>query len=190
MAISLDAAAQVMREALRDTVKRYSLWYLIQGVLLVLAGLLALIYPLVASVAVIYLLGWVLIASGVLQGIGLIGAPKVPHFWLQLVSVVLSIVVGVLLLSNPEGGLLIMTLLLIVFFMAEGISKIVFALTIRPFPAWGWVFGSGLVGILLAFYLFASLPVSSDWVLGFLLGLLLVSEGAAMTYLAWRVRQS
>jgi len=51
---------------------------------------------------------------------------------------VLSIVVGVLLLlSNPDGGLLIMTLLLIVFFMAEGISKIVFALTIRPFPAWG-----------------------------------------------------
>ncbi|MGI8725213.1 MAG: HdeD family acid-resistance protein [Methyloceanibacter sp.] len=127
-----------MREALRDTVKRYSLWYLIQGVLMVLAGLLALIYPLVASVAVIYLLGWVLIASGVLQGLGLIGAPRVPHFWLQLVSVVLSIVVGVLLLlSNPDGGLLIMTLLLIVFFMAEGISKIVFALTIRPFPAWG-----------------------------------------------------
>lgn len=66
-----------MREALRDTVKRYSLWYLIQGVLMVLAGLLALIYPLVASVAVIYLLGWVLIASGVLQGLGLIGAPRV-----------------------------------------------------------------------------------------------------------------
>ena len=189
MAISLDAAAQVMREALRDTVKRHSLWYLLQGVLMVVAGFLALIYPLITSVAIIYLLGWVLIASGVLQGIGLIGAPKVPHFWLQLVSVVLSIVVGVLLLSNPEGGLLIMTLLLIVFFMAEGISKIVFALTIRPFPAWGWVFGSGLVGIMLAFYLFASLPLSSDWVLGFLLGILLISEGAAMTYLAWRVRE-
>lgn len=189
MAISLDAAAQVMREALRDTVKRHSLWYLLQGVLMVVAGFLALVYPLVTSVAIIYLLGWVLIASGVLQGIGLIGAPKVPHFWLQLVSVVLSIVVGVLLLSNPEGGLLIMTLLLIVFFMAEGISKIVFALTIRPFPAWGWVFGSGLVGIMLAFYLFASLPLSSDWVLGFLLGILLISEGAAMTYLAWRVRE-
>ncbi|HYH70805.1 MAG TPA: HdeD family acid-resistance protein [Methyloceanibacter sp.] len=188
MAISLDAAAQVMREALRDTVKRYSLWYLIQGVLMIIAGLLALIYPLVASVAIVYLLGWILIVSGLLQGISLIGAPRVPHFWLQLISVVLSIVVGLLLLRNPEGGLLLMTLLLIVFFMAEGISKIVFALTIRPFPAWGWVLASGMVGILLAFYLFANLPVSSDWILGFMLGILLISEGAAMAYLAWRVR--
>ena len=188
MAISLDAAAQVMREALRDTVKRYSLWYLIQGVLMIIAGLLALIYPLVASVAIVYLLGWILIVSGLLQGISLIGAPRVPHFWLQLISVVLSIVVGLLLLRNPEGGLLLMTLLLIVFFMAEGISKIVFALTIRPFPAWGWVLASGMVGILLALYLFANLPVSSDWILGFMLGILLISEGAAMAYLAWRVR--
>lgn len=45
MAISLDAAAEVMREALRDTVKRYSLWYLIQGVLMAVAGLLALTIP-------------------------------------------------------------------------------------------------------------------------------------------------
>ena len=47
---------------------------------------------------------------------------------------------------------------------------------------------SGIVGILLAFYLFASLPVSSDWILGVMLGILLISEGAAMAYLAWRVR--
>ena len=46
-----------MREAMRETVKRYSLWYLLQGVLMVLAGVLALIYPLLASVAMVYLLG-------------------------------------------------------------------------------------------------------------------------------------
>jgi uncharacterized membrane protein HdeD (DUF308 family) len=186
----LQEAAAVMREALRDTVRRYSLWYLVQGVLMVAAGVLALIYPLIASQAIVTLLGWILIVSGVLQGLGLIGAPKVPHFWLQLISVGLSILVGVLLLRNPEGGLLIMTLLLLVFFMAEGISKVVFALSIRPFPAWGWVLASGLVGIFLALYLFANLPVSAEWVLGFLLGIMLVSEGAALAYLAWMVRTS
>ena len=70
MAIPLDAAAAAMREAMRETVKRYSLWYLLQGVLMVLAGVLALIYPLLASVAMVYLLGWVLIVSGVLQASG------------------------------------------------------------------------------------------------------------------------
>jgi uncharacterized membrane protein HdeD (DUF308 family) len=190
MAISLEAASEVMRQAMRDTVRRYSLWYLLQGVLMVVAGILALVYPLVASTAIIYLLGWVLILSGVVQGIGLIGARHVPHFWLQLISVAISIIVGVLLLREPEGGLLIMTVLLIVFFMVEGMSKVIFALTIKPFPAWGWVLASGLVGIALALYLFANLPVTAEWVLGFLLGILLVSEGAALTYLAWKVRTS
>ena len=52
MALSLDAAAEVFREAMRDTGKRYSLWYLIQGVLLIAAGVLAIIYPVISSAAV------------------------------------------------------------------------------------------------------------------------------------------
>ncbi|HSD91721.1 MAG TPA: HdeD family acid-resistance protein [Methyloceanibacter sp.] len=190
MAIPLDAAAAAMREAMRETVKRYSLWYLLQGILMVAAGVLALIYPLLASVAMVYLLAWILIVSGLLQAIGLIGARDVPHYWLQLISVVLAIVIGVLLLNQPESGLLVMTVLLIVFFMVEGISKIIFALTIRPFPNWGWVLASGLVGIVLAVYLWANMPVASEWVLGILLGIMLVSEGAALAYLAWQVRNS
>jgi uncharacterized membrane protein HdeD (DUF308 family) len=190
MSMSLDAAANVMREAMRDTVKRHSLWYLIQGALMVIAGILALIYPLVSSVAVVLFLGWLLIISGIVQGIGLFDARKLPHFWLQLISVVLSIIVGVLFLRDPGQALLILTLLLIVFLMVEGISKVIFALTIRPFPNWGWVLVSGIIGILLAFYLWASLPITAIWLLGVLLGIQLICEGAAIGYLAWKVRSS
>ena len=105
---------------------------------MVLVGILALLFPLVASVAIVLILGWTLIASGVLQGFGLIGAGKVPHFWLELISVVLSLIVGWLLLRNPGGGLLIMTLLLIVYFMVEGVSKVIFALTISQIAPRGW----------------------------------------------------
>jgi uncharacterized membrane protein HdeD (DUF308 family) len=190
MAIPLEAAAAAMREAMRETVKRYSLWYLLQGILMVVAGVLALVYPLIASVAIVLLLGWILIFSGILQGIGLIGARQVPHFWLQLISVVLSIVVGLLLLRQPEAGLVVFSALLIVYFMVEGMAKVIFALTIKPFPNWGWVLASGLVAILLAVYLWANISTISEWVLGFLLGIQLLCEGAALTYLAWRVRES
>jgi uncharacterized membrane protein HdeD (DUF308 family) len=190
MSMSLESAAQAMREAMRQTVKRNSLWYLIQGALMVLGGILALIYPMISSVAVVLFLGWLLIVSGVVQGISLIGAQDVPHFWLQLVSVVLSVIVGVLFLRHPGEGLLTLTLLLIVFFMVEGFSKLIFALTIRPFPNWGWVLASGIVGILLSFYLWASLPVTAIWLLGLLIGIELICEGAALGYLAWQVRQS
>ncbi|BCH22125.1 membrane protein [Mesorhizobium sp. L-8-10] len=190
MSISVDAAAEVFREAMRQAVKRHSLWYLIQGALLVVAGVLAIIYPVISSVAVVVLLGWLLILSGVIQGFGLIGAGQVPHFWLQLISVILAVLIGFLFLRDPEQGLVTVTLLLIVFFMIEGMSKVVFALTIRPFPNWGWVLASGLVGIALSIILLASMPVTAMWLIGLLLGLQLVSVGASIAYLAWQVRKS
>ena len=94
-------------------------------------------------------------------------------------------------LTGPDAyGRLTLTLLLIVFFMIEGISKVIFSLTIRPFPNWGWVLASGIVGILLALYIWANVPVTAIWVLGVLLGIQLICEGAALGYLAWQVRQS
>jgi len=190
MAMTMAQASAAMREAMRETVKRYSTWYLLEGVLLVIAGMLALVYPYTASVTLVLLLGWILIISGVLQGISLIGAKDVPHFWLQLVSVVLAILIGLLLLRNPDAGLLIMTVLLIVFFIVEGISKVIFALNIRPFMGWGFVLASGIIGILLGAYLWSKMPLSSEWVLGVLLGIQLICEGAALAYLAWQVRTS
>jgi uncharacterized membrane protein HdeD (DUF308 family) len=72
----------------------------------------------------------------------------------------------------------------------EGIAKVVFALTIRPFPNWGWVLASGLVGIALSLLLWANMPVTAVWLVGLLLGIQLISVGAALAYLAWQVRQT
>jgi len=188
MTMSVEAAAQALREAMRATIKRHSLCYLIQGGLMIVAGVLALVYPVVSSFAVVSLLGWILIATGIVQGISLIDARHVPHFWLQLVSVVLSVIVGLLLIRHRGAGLLALTLLLLVYFMVEGISKVIFSLTIRPFPSWGWVLASGIVTILVAFYLWVSLPVTAVWLLGVLLGVQLICEGLALGYLAWQVR--
>jgi uncharacterized membrane protein HdeD (DUF308 family) len=186
--ISVDQAARIMRDAMRDAIKRHSLWYMIQGILMMVAGFVALLFPLVSSVAVILLLGWLLIISGILQGVSLIGASKVPHFWLQLISVVLSIVIGLMFLNDPGGGLVALTLLLVVFFIVGGMARIVFALTIRPLSDWGWVLASGIVGVLLGIYLFASLPITAAWILGLLFGIQLLTEGAALTYMTWKIR--
>ncbi len=188
--ISVDQAARIMRDAMRDAIKRHSLWYMIQGILMMITGVVALVFPMVSSMAVVLLLGWLLIISGILQAISLIGATNVPHFWLQLVSVVLSIVIGLLFLNNPGGGLEALTLLLVVFFIVGGMARIVFALTIRPLTDWGWVLASGIVGVLLGIYLFASLPLAAAWLLGLLFGIQLLSEGAALTYMTWNIRSA
>jgi len=133
-AISLDAAGAAMRDTMRDTVRRNSLLYLLQGILMVITGVLALIYPSLASVAIVRLLGWFLIASGIFQGFGLIGAREVPYFWMELLSAVLAIVIGVLLLRHTDAGLLFFSVLFLIYFMIEGMVKAIFAFIIRPFP--------------------------------------------------------
>jgi uncharacterized membrane protein HdeD (DUF308 family) len=135
------------------------------------------------------LLGWFLIMSGIFQGIGLIGAQEVPYFWMELLSAVLAIVIGALLLRHTDAGLLFFSVLFLIYFMIKGLVKVIFAFTIRPFPNWGWVFASGLLGIVFALYLWANLSTVSDWMLGVLLGVLLLVEGTALSSLAWRVRQ-
>jgi uncharacterized membrane protein HdeD (DUF308 family) len=189
MAISVTAAAEVMREGMREAVKGHSLWYLVQSGLMILAGVMALLFPAISSVTAVILLGWLLIVAGVLQAVSLIDARHVPHFWIQLLSAALFLIVGWLFLRNPGAGLLSLTLLVIVLFMVEGFSKVIFALTIRPFPNWGWVLASGIVGILLSFLLLANTPVTALWLLGVLLGIQLITEGAALAALAWGARQ-
>jgi uncharacterized membrane protein HdeD (DUF308 family) len=190
MSMSLETAAEVMRGAMREKVRQHSLWYIIQGAIMTLAGILAIVHPAMSSVALVIFLGWLLIISGIVQAISLIDATAVPHFWLQLVSVALFMIIGALFLRNPAESVLTLTLLVIVFLMVEGFSKIIFSLTIRPFPNWGWIMLSGIIGVLLAFILWSRMPVTAAWLLGVLLGISLISEGVALGYLAWQVRRS
>jgi Short repeat of unknown function (DUF308) len=77
----------------RQCAKRSSgirFWYLVEGGVMIVAGILPLVYPVVSFFAAVFALGRLLIISGIAQDVSLIDAREVPHFWLQLVSVVLS----------------------------------------------------------------------------------------------------
>jgi len=190
MSITVNDASAVLRQAVRDTIRKRSLLFLIQGGVMVVAGVLALLFPALMSTGLIEVLGWLLVISGVFQSITLIGATQVPYSWMQLVSTALQIIVGYLLISHPEAGVVAITLLMLVLFMVGGIARVVFALMIRPMPDWGWILASGLIAILCAIVLIGNLPGAAAWLLGILLGIQLITEGGALAWLAWRVRNS
>jgi uncharacterized membrane protein HdeD (DUF308 family) len=190
MPTTVNQASAILRAAVRDTIRRRSLLFLIQGLVMAAAGVVALVVPAFMGTGLVVLLGWLLIVSGLVQIVSLIGATQVPYFWLQLVTIALEILVGYLLISNPAAGLLTITFLMLVLFLISGITRVVFALMIRPMDDWLWMLGSGLIAIVCALVLFANLPEAASWLLGFLLGIELIALGGAQAYLAWRVRQS
>jgi uncharacterized membrane protein HdeD (DUF308 family) len=128
----------------------------------------------------------VLIAVGIVQAIGLLTSRNHPSFWLSLIPAVLGIVVGFLLINNVGQGMVTITVLLILFLMIEGISKVVFALTIRPLTNWFWVLASGILGIVLSVMLWTSMPDPAVWLIGLLVGIHLVGEGLALGGLVWQ----
>lgn len=187
--IDLASAAAIYNQAMRDSVGRNRFLYLLQAVLMVIGGVVAILFPVFASAAFVWFLGWILIASGIVQGLSLFGARNHPSFWLTLIPAVLAVVVGFLLLRNVAGGMLVISILLIVFFMIEGISKIVFALTIRPLANWFWVLASGVLALVLAVILWSSMPVTAMWLIGLLLGINLITEGIALAALVWTAKK-
>jgi uncharacterized membrane protein HdeD (DUF308 family) len=178
------AAGQV-----RETVRRHSFLFLLQGALMVVAGLIAFVYPLTTTLAATLFLGWMMIISGIVQAITLVATSRVPHFWMQLVSAVLWIVTGFIFVRNPAVGIGTLALLMVVFFMVEGIAKIVLAITVRPLPNWGWVLVSGLIGVGISICLIAN-PALSLLALGLFIGIQLISEGVAIGWMAWNLRSA
>jgi len=115
----------------------------------------------------------------------------VPGFWWSLLSALLGIAAGVVLLLWPLSGILSLTLILIVFFVVEGVASIMFALEHRRelTGRWGWMLASGIVDLILAAIILAGLPGTAAWALGLLVGINMVFGGSALIAMALQARE-
>lgn len=156
------------------------LWLLkLQGALLVGIGVVAMVYPLISAVAFAWILGWLLMCSGVAQGIGLLAEDKSSPFWVQMVSAAVSLIVGYLFVSTPDLAVGTVVVLMVVLLMVSGVTKVALALAMRPMQSWGWVLASGIIGVVLSIVLIGN-PGAALWMLGLMIGIQLIGEGFAM----------
>jgi uncharacterized membrane protein HdeD (DUF308 family) len=164
--------------------------FLIEGIVLLVLGVLAVLVPVIATLAVTILFGWLFFISGVVGLITTFWMRQAPGFWWSLLSAVLGIVVGLVLLASPLGGALSLTLVLIAFFIVEGAASIMFALDHRSelTGRWGWMLVSGVIDLALAMMIFAGLPSTAAWAVGLLVGINMLFGGAAMIAMALHAR--
>jgi uncharacterized membrane protein HdeD (DUF308 family) len=174
------------RDAVTRIVRDHWRLFLIEGIILVVLGLLAVAVPMVASLAVTILFGWLFLISGIVGLITTFVMGQAPGFWWSLLSGVLGVVVGGWLLVEPVQGLVSLTYLLIAFFIVEGIATIMFALEHRAALSgrWAWMLVSGVVDLFLAAVILAGLPGTVAWALGLIVGINMVFGGASMIGMA------
>ena len=166
--------------------------FLIEGIILVILGILAILVPPLATIAVTILIGWLFLISGVAGLITTFGARHAPGFWWSLLSALLGIAAGLVLLVWPLSGAISLTLLLIVFFIIEGVLSIMYAVEHKRelTGQWGWMLVSGIIDLILAAMIWGGLPSTAAWALGLLVGINMLFGGSAMIAMAMHARGS
>jgi uncharacterized membrane protein HdeD (DUF308 family) len=164
--------------------------FLFEGIVLVLLGFVAIVVPVVATLAITLVIGWLFLISG---GVGLVTTfwmRNAPGFWWALLSAVIALAAGVILILWPISGVLSLTLVLIAFFAVEGIATLMYAFEHKAQLSgrWGWMLASGVVDLILAGIIFAGLPGTAAWALGLLVGINMLFGGTAMIGMALAAR--
>jgi uncharacterized membrane protein HdeD (DUF308 family) len=192
MATNQPADMSSFQRAAASALHEHWVLFLVEGVVLLVLGATAIALPVLATVAFTIILGWLFLVSGVVGLFTTFWMRGAPGFWWSLLSAVLGIVVGLLLLASPIMGAVSITIVLIAFFIIEGVASIMFALEHKRELSgrWVWMLVSGIIDLVLAAMIFAGLPSTAAWALGLLVGINMVFGGAALIALSLDARKA
>lgn len=165
-------------------------WFLALGIVLILAGLAAIAFPLLGTIAVKILLGWLFLVGGVLMIMHAFQAPGWQGFLWELLVGILYAVAGAYLAFFPLTGLLTLAILLAVMFIIEGVFEVMQAFRVRPHEGWGFLLLSGIAALAVGVLITLSLPSSAEWALGLLAGINLLFSGWSYVFLALAGRRA
>lgn len=164
------------------------IWFLVLGVLLVISGLFALSYTIIATIVAMYFIGGFVIAVGLIQlGHSFYAKQTTGVFLLSVLWSVIYLVAGICLFLLPLDSALYLAFVLAIFLIAFGVSRIIYAYQLRKMVGSPWIFLTGVINILFGIFILAASPVSGI-VFGVIMGIDLLMQGISfiMVYVAIR----
>jgi uncharacterized membrane protein HdeD (DUF308 family) len=159
-------------------------WFLALGIGMIFVGTMAIVLPALATLSATIVLGWLLVLGGVFQGVHAFYVRNWGGFFMQGLAAFLYLMVGFLLVYNPVEAVFLLTLLLAVFFLFEGVVKVFQSFQVRPSQNWGWIFFSGILSFVLSAIIWMNWPGDAFWVIGLLVGVNILFGGWATVMLA------
>jgi len=153
--------------------------YLWLGVMLVLLGALAILFPLVSTMTVTLVVGVVFLAAGIVKVWRALSARPAGRAVLNAIWGLVYILGGGLILSAPVAGALSLTIVLAALFIAGGLFSVAWALARPRVPSWSWMLASGAVSMLLGVLVLFTMPIAALWLPGILAGVDLLTTGVA-----------
>ncbi len=154
-------------------------WSIVLGILLIVAGLLAVAAPEFAGIGVSIVLAWVIIFAGFMhlfyawseRGAGAV-------IWQILIGIV-YLIAGFYIISHPVAGLASLTLVLGFYIALEGFLELGAYFRLRKARNATWFLVDGIISLILSALILFHWPSSSVWAVGTLVGISLLFSGIA-----------
>jgi len=150
---------------------------IVWAVLLIVFGFLAIALPMASSVGIVILLAWLIVFSGGFQFIHAFQSKGAGNIIWKLLVAVLYLIVGIYFLMNPGIAVASFTLVLAIFFFAEGVLDLAVYFTARAAHGAGWILFDGIITIILGALIWAHWPSTAAWVIGTLVGISMIMTG-------------
>jgi len=157
-------------------------WFLALGIALIVLGTIAIGSAFYMTIASVFLFGWLLMIGGVMEAVHAFWRKRWAGFFLDLLTGILYVVAGWMMVTNPAESALMLTLIIAMFLVFEGVFRIVAALVAR-YPHWGWVLFNGVISLILGISIWRRWPYSGLWVIGLFVGIEMLLNGWSLVML-------
>ncbi len=164
-----------------DAHRRIARWVTVWGVVLIVAGFLAVLAPGAAALAAAVFLAAMFLIGGGAEIAEAIATRSHAGFGWKLVAGIAMTILGLLFAFFPVAGIATLALMVGGLLLAHGICSVMFAFKRRPRRGWGWIMFDGLLSIGLAILIAIGWPATSIAFIGLLVGFSMISAGV------WRI---
>src|ERR1700678_3141193 len=165
-------------------------WSIALSVLLILAGLTAILVPPLSGLAVTLIFAWSMIFSGITHFVFAFKTHTTGGVLWELLVGAGSLVPGAFLLLHPLDALIALPLILAIYLFFEGIVETVLSFQLRPRHGANWLLVDGIVTFILAIMIWRSWPARTVWVIGTLVGISMIFSGFSRLMLSLAAKRA
>ena len=171
----------------KEKLKEFSTLSIISGIIMIIAGILAIIHPVAGSVAFIIFLGALFVASSIVQAYMTFKAhQKSAGAWFK---VFMLLVTGILLLVWPVSGIAALAILFAAYFFMDAFASLQMALDLKPLKGWWIGIVNGLLSFLLGIIMILGWPFSAPFTVGIIVGVSFLMDGIVLIYLGYLAKK-
>ncbi len=163
-----------------DLLKEFSTLSIISGILFIIAGAVAIIYPVVGSISIVFVIATLFIVAGIVKAYLTFKAHN--HSAGAFFKSLILLLTGVLLFVYPVAGTVTLAILLAVYFFIDGFSTLYMALEFKPLKGWWLQLLNGILSLILGIIMIVGWPFTSLITVGIIVGISFIFDGVFMTY--------